>query len=129
MPILHDRSEPQSSGYECSLGVLEDELKNRFRISCFCSQLSPKLVLPSHDIHTLRLRCLVIVWLYIKKCPFSKAMHYNPIGHGTRKVERQYLHLHPCTIKEIKTLKRPIKNRESHGNIFINPPQFFFLSH
>lgn len=56
-------------------------------------------------------------------------MHYNLIGLGTREVEREFLHFHPRTIKEIKTLKRPIKNRESHGNIFINPPQFFFLSH
>lgn len=59
----------------------------------------------------------------------SNAMRYKPIGHGTRKVERKFLHLHPHTVKEIKTLKRPIKNRESHGNIFINPPWFFFLSH
>lgn len=56
-------------------------------------------------------------------------MHYNLIGLGTREVEREFLHFHPRTIKEIKTLKRPIKNRESHGNIFINPPRFFFLSH
>lgn len=59
----------------------------------------------------------------------SKALHYNPIGLGTREVEKIFFYLHPRTIKEIKTLKRPIKNRESHGNIFINPPQFFFLSH